>query len=180
VYSQPHDVHTTLSDAHPLAIFVEKFCGLKEPDVDADGLYNGLIMPPEQHWILWGCSVFAIGTATYALIREMYDSAFISYCIAFTSLNYWRRPMYCWRRNVDILCVSGGLVYHIIYKANYSEFRAIYFTIVAVGICAYGLSVYTHKKSSWISTFFHVIVHICANLSHCILFSSRNLTQETF
>ena len=78
-----------------LHILVERYIGLQEIPCDADGLYAGLIMPPEQHWILWICSWAAAGTASYATVRGMHDFAISTFTVCLTSLNnYWRKPRY--------------------------------------------------------------------------------------
>ena len=81
------------------------------------------------------------------------------------AINYWRNPLYGWRRNIDMLWVHMLICLHTYYVWN-SHVRLTYFLIQFNGVCFYSISWYYHKRNHlWVSILCHVGVHLCANSS---------------
>jgi hypothetical protein len=139
---------------------------------DEDGLYNGLILHHTQYSFLWRLSWLLLSSGMFAIYRGYYDLAATPLGILITSLNYWRKPDYSWRRYLDIGYVHIGLIYQSI-RAYNSEYCIPYYTILSVGIICYPISVYYHKKNSWKSTILHGMLHICGNISNFVLYSGE-------
>lgn len=136
---------------------------------------NKTILYPEQYWIIWKFSFLALGDCIYAVHRRHYDLALVPGIVFLTSINYWRKPNYSWRRNIDIVCVKTSAIYQII-RAYNSEYYRIYYIFLFLGISFYPLSnFYYNKKLFWHSTYAHIMVHIFGNISNVILYSSNNL-----
>ena len=139
---------------------------------DKDGLYNGLVLPPNQYWFLWKISWFSLGSASFAIYRGYYDLALVPLGVWLTSINYWRYPDYSWRRYLDIGYVHCSLIYQLT-RAYNAEYWIPYFIILSIGIICFPISIYFHKKNSWLSTILHGMVHIFGNISNIILYSGK-------
>ena len=134
---------------------------------------NGCILYPEQCSFLYKASFLSLFTSLYAIYNKHYDIALVPFSIFCTSINYWRKPDYSYRRYIDIICVKAGLSYQIIrsYNAQYSN---LYYMTLFIAIYFYVLGVhYYNKKLYWYSTYSHSMLHIIANISNIILYSGH-------
>lgn len=74
--------------------------------------------------------------------------------------NYWRYPIYGWRRTLDIAWVQLLIWSHLWYVWP----MPMYVAIQAMGVAFYGVSWYYQKKGMfWTSTMYHGLIHLCAN-----------------
>jgi hypothetical protein len=53
---------------------------------DADGLYNGMTLPPSHSRVILYLSSMSLATGLYALSREYYDLAAVPFIVFVTSL----------------------------------------------------------------------------------------------
>jgi len=111
-------------------------------------------------------------TCLYGIFRGHYHAAIGPGAIFLTSLNHWRRPIFCsYRRYLDITVVRIGTAYHhyLVYNAQYA---IIYYIIVSIGILSYIISCHFYdKKDYWKCTYFHIILHLMANLGTIVVYS---------
>ena len=129
------------------------------------------VLPQELANLLWYVSWLSLASAMYAWNRGHYDLAIVPGGVWITSLNYWRKPNYSWRRYVDIGYVHLGLMYQIL-RAKDSQHQRIYYTILAIGCGFFPFGIYFHKKIDLpTSTWCHVMVHVLGNVSNVILYS---------
>lgn len=103
---------------------------------------------------------------------------------SFIAQNYWRNPTRGLRRNIDILWIQFLICLHTYYVLQ-SHIRLLYFLIQLNGILFYTTSWYHLRKipytQSYIemdtlyskSTVCHCMVHLCANLSLLIYYSTK-------
>jgi hypothetical protein len=130
-----------------------------------------LVLPPNYAKILWNVSWLSLASAVYACHRGYYDLAIVPGGVWITSINYWRKPDYSWRRYVDMGYVHTALVYQLL-RAHNSEHQRIYYTVLAIGCVFFPLGVYFHKKMDVRkSTWCHGMVHLLGNVSNVILYS---------
>ena len=101
----------------------------------------------------------------------------IAFCVWASSLNYWRHPTYSWRRDIDRILVTGGIAYHL-HKVRHTNFANTYYGFVVAGSLTYLFSIYSHKKSSWISTFAHILAHSIANVANCSMYYMCSQLEE--
>lgn len=165
------DVGTVREPPNTLQLLVGML-GFQESTADEDGFYSGMILPPDQAAFLWGLSWLSLLAGILAITRAYYDLAAVPLGVWVTSLNYWRKPILGWRRMVDMAYVNFALIYQL-YRAYTAENAVLYYTIVAVAVCCYPLSVYAVKYSSWAATLIHGFVHILGNISNIILYSGN-------
>jgi len=145
---------------------------LQEPFCDKDGLYNGCLAPPEQARILYWMSWWGMITG---LIGIWYGYRWLGTSVCIGSLFaqlYWHHPSYSWRRTVDIAWVQF-LIWSHLWVALGSSQALLNALIQLFGALSYGVSWYfTKKGETWSATFAHTLVHVCANTSLFILYTS--------
>jgi hypothetical protein len=148
-------------------------CGLSEIPPDPDGLWAGLILPPAQYWYLWRLSWLSMVSAAFAFARGYVDLAFVPLGVGITSLLYWSKPDYSWRRYLDMAYVQLALWYQI-YRAAAAENRTAYLVITLSSVAAFPVGVYFHRRGiTWGSTLAHGMVHILGNLGNIVLYAGH-------
>ena len=86
------------------------------------------------------------------------------------AINYWKNPVYGWRRKIDMLWVQMLIYLHIYYVWN-SQVRLTYFLIQLNGVCFYCISWYYHKRNYlWAATLCHAVVNLSANGSLLVFY----------
>jgi hypothetical protein len=106
----------------------------------------------------------------YAAYNGHYDLSICSGGIFLTSINYWRKPDYSWRRYLDMTYVKMALLYQL-YKAYRSPYMVQYYTLIFFAVSMYPLGMYYYrKKQYWYSTYLHCALHIIANIANMVLY----------
>ena len=151
--------------------YLQKF-GFHETNADSDGLYNGLVLPPDQSRYLFELSFLSLASGIYCMEKGHWDLVAVPMGVWLTSINYWYKPDYSWRRYVDISYVHLSLTYQL-YRSIQAEHRFSYWIVVGTAVTFYPLGCYFHKekKSRWLGTICHRMAHIFGNLSNIILYS---------
>lgn len=136
-------------------------------------LINGCVLYPEQYRFIFKTSFLLLGTTLYAIKRGYYGIAIVPGGIFITSVNYWRKPDYSWRRTVDIYYVKLAMVYQTFRALGTENIKLyIFLLFIATLFYLYGIHLYK-KKLYWESTYSHSILHVIANLACIILYSSH-------
>ena len=131
------------------------------------------VLQPAQYKYIYRVSFLSIGSAVYAVYNRYYLLSLCPAGVFLTSINYWRKPDYSWRRYLDITYVHLALMYQI-YKAYNSQYMMQYYAIMVLAITMYPLSnYYSHKKLYWHSTYAHCALHIVANIGNVVLYSGQ-------
>jgi hypothetical protein len=131
------------------------------------------ILYPDQYNLILKISFLSLGSSVYAVYNGNYDFAICSGGVFLTSVNYWRKPDYSWRRNVDMTWVKFALVYQL-YSAYRSEYMAHYYTLMFFAMCCYPLGIYYYrKKQYWHSTYAHCALHFISNIANLVLYLRR-------
>jgi len=136
-------------------------------------LKNGCILYDEQCRFIYKVSFLSVFSALYALYKRHYDMALVPAGVFLTSVNYWRKPDYSWRRYVDMSCVTVSLSYQM-FRAYKSENAKMYYFLVFLSICSFEIAKYYYRrKLYWHSAYAHSMLHIIANLSNFVLYSGN-------
>ena len=134
------------------------------------------IIPPEHYNLIWRVSWICFFNSLYAAYNKYYDLSLALGSIFLTSINYWRKPDYSWRRYLDIIVVQLGFMYQLT-KAYNSEYSLIYYSFTFSGITMFFVGVYYYNKNEekylWRSTMCHISLHVLANIGNVILYSGR-------
>jgi hypothetical protein len=149
-----------------------KFLGLKEEPRDSDNFYQGLILPKSQYTYLWNSSWLFLVSTSYAFTQGHTEFIILPFVVWVTSINYWWKPDFSWRRYLDMTCVHLIVCYQNI-RAYGSEYQIPFYILSAIAIICYATGIYYKQKSDWTSTIFHSSTYILANLSVIILYSGK-------
>ena len=162
------------SAVHPLPALLARL-GMRDAAPDSDGLFSGLLLPSDQHWFLWTTSWVTAVSAVYATSRGLWDLCWCPWIVLCTSLLYWARPTPGARRALDVGCVQLCFWWQL-YRAWGAEYGAAYYALQALGVAAYGCSLYFEYRIKWfwVSTLFHGVgVHVVGNASNMVLYSGE-------
>jgi hypothetical protein len=131
-----------------------------------------LILPASHYWFLWKISWLAFISCIYAISQKHYDLALVPGGVFLTSINYWRKPDYSWRRYMDIGYVHISQLYQCS-RAWGGEYAVPYYSLLAIGIVCFPLSIYYKNSNINLSTTLHAMVHIFGNISNIVLYSGK-------
>ena len=131
------------------------------------------ILDREQYICIYKISYLSLFSCIYAIYRQHYNLAIVPGSIFLTSINYWRKPTYSYRRYLDMTVVKIMLLYQH-YMAYNAEYANIYYIITLIAILSYPLGIYYYRlKYYWKSTYAHILLHILGNLGNIVLYSGR-------
>lgn len=129
-----------------------------------------VVSPSDARFLL--CSSLTIlASCAGGLYYGLYDCFATSSAVLVCSLNYWRRPVYGWRRNLDILNIISCTLYH---SWRALETTNIYFAVFASsGVGCYILSLNLYNGPAMfreLSKYAHSGMHICGNIANAFLY----------
>lgn len=158
--------------------FLLEFLGLTEDVPDANGLFEGLVLPKAQYMYLWFLSWLSLISGIVAIARGHYDLCFVPIGVWFTSILYWWHPDFSWRRYLDMAYVQLSLWYQV-YRAVGAENMIAYYTLTIVAVMFFPLGLWIYKRSRWGSTLCHGMVHILGNVGNLVLYAGFVLPLRT-
>ena len=128
---------------------------------------------PHQYKFIFNTSFLSIGSFFYAIYNGYYVLSLCPGGVFLTSINYWRKPQYGWRRNLDMTYVFLAFNYQN-YMAYRSQYMIQYYIIILLAICCYPFAKYYSKNHFfWRSAYMHCLLHIIANIANFILYSGK-------
>lgn len=134
------------------------------------------VLPPDQSNYLWRLSWLSFASGIYGITQGHYDLAVVPLGVWITSINYWRKPDYSWRRYADITYVHVSLIYQLL-RSIEAQYRIPYWIVLGVAVGFYPIGCYFHQtgdnRGGWPSTICHGMVHIFGNISNFILYSGN-------
>jgi hypothetical protein len=135
-------------------------------------LINGCVFYRKQYLTIWRVSFLLFFSSLYAIYRGHYDLALVPGGTFCTSINYWRKPDYTWRRNLDRVYLRISFTYQLLRSYN-AQYVILYNLIIFISILFFyiGLHFYKNKKYWWYSTYSHCMLHIGVNIANVILYS---------
>jgi hypothetical protein len=131
------------------------------------------ILEEKQYILIYKISYLSLLSSLYAAYNTHYNLALCNGSIFLTSIHYWKKPDYSYRRYLDMIIVKSSVIYqyYIAYNAQYS---IIYYIIFTIGLLAYSCGIfYYYKKDYWKSTYAHIILHLMGNIASIILYSGN-------
>jgi hypothetical protein len=131
---------------------------------------SNIIATKEQANVLFYLSWLSFVTGATGLYYGKPILGLLVWIGSIFAINYWKNPVYGWRRKIDMLWVQMLIYLHIYYVWN-SQVRLTYFLIQLNGVCFYCISWYYHKRNYlWTSTLCHAVVHLSANGSLLVFY----------
>jgi len=130
-----------------------------------------IILLPEQSSILLQTSFITLLSIGYSYYREYYDFTFTTTAVQITSIMYWSKPEYNWKRNLDMFLANCSVLYHCV-RAYKAERYVLFYSFTMLGVLCYLSSwkLYNQNKI-WTSVYLHSGVHIMFNLAILSLYS---------
>jgi len=108
-------------------------------------------------------------SGSYAIQQRLIHLSIGPFTIFLTSINYWRKPVYGFRRNFDMVCCFIALSYHILCCIKMQS-AFMYCSITTIASICWPLSWYMYnKKHFWTSTIIHSLIHVIANIANIAL-----------
>ena len=133
-------------------------------------LTEPIVCSKQSTYMLYISSLSALSSC-YAIYQNYYIYSLIPGTIFLTSINYWRYPVYGWRRNLDMTCVFCGATSIYIIAFNSSN-CLLFYILMIMGASCYPISIYLYNNNMhYLSTLMHSKMHIFANIALIILFS---------
>jgi hypothetical protein len=129
------------------------------------------VIPEEQSKYIYRTSYLTLLTFAYALYKKQYSLCLCPAAIFTSSVIYWYKAEYDWRRYTDMVVVKSAILYQHVMAYN-AQYAFLYYPIFGVGMIAYPIGIYYHRKDElWKSTYAHITLHLCGNIASCILYS---------
>jgi hypothetical protein len=131
-----------------------------------------LVVPQEHGYYMCIMGFLFLISGIYALKNEQYGFATGPLGVFITSINYWRKPTYGLRRNIDmcwcLIALFGALQYSYI-SIHGSTWRYIMSGSLLL-FYPLGWILYTYEYF-WLATIIHSMLHVFPNLANVILCS---------
>ena len=137
------------------------------------------ILPYNQYILIYRSSFITFFTFLYALYMKLYLISIFPGSIFLTSINYWKKPMYSYRRTLDIVVVTTSIScqHYLAYNSQYQE---IYYFLFLIGQILYLLGKYYYNKKEYlISTYLHISFQAISNFATVILCSGDIVYYNT-
>jgi hypothetical protein len=134
-----------------------------------------LFYKKEQYIWIYRTSYLFLLSSLYAFIKQQYLFSLLNGSIFLSSINYWRKPIYSWRRTLDIIVVSSTVIYKNIAVYNSNDYKSfnvqLYYLIFFTGSFMYPISIYYYNNNRyWFAVYLHMLLHIMGNLANFILY----------
>lgn len=166
-----------------------RLCDNSPNAVDASD--DHLALPSSMATWLFRVSWLSASTCLLALYMHLFDLALVPAVVLFTSVNYWRRPDYSWRRYVDIITVQLAVYYQVARAVEApTPYRHGFYCALSFACLAFIIAMIYYvrpsngkwraflknnpQKRQWlkISTFWHAQCHIFGNVANAVLYIS--------
>jgi hypothetical protein len=129
------------------------------------------ILEKEQYIVLYRVSYLSLFSALYAFYRTHYHLVIVPGSVFLSSIHYWKKPDYSYRRYLDMAVVKSAVIYQH-YMAYNAQYANTYYAILYIAMLSYPIAIYYYnKKDYWASTYAHMILHIIANIGNIVLYS---------
>jgi hypothetical protein len=132
-----------------------------------------LVIQEKYSRYIYATSYISMASSIYGFTRGHHGLATLQFFTFLTSVLYWCKPLYGWRRNLDISAVVITTISHAIKSYN-AENGHLFYRFMLCGIISYANSWY-HQKCDrmWTATIFHSGVHLFACFSTVALYSGE-------
>jgi len=132
------------------------------------------VLEKEQYTLIYNMSNTLLIPILYSIYRGHYFLTVAPSAVLITSKIYWCNPVYnSYRRYIDMLVVQLAVWYQILTARN-AEYANIHSIFVVLGYLCYPMGYYVYNRGDWwMATYFHIALHMCANVGSVILYSGH-------
>ena len=103
--------------------------------------------------------IFITGIITF--YKKDYITSFFVFCLVFTSINFWRNPLYDIRRTIDMtMCKILG-IFLLINSITFNEFNRVLYECIIISLLSFTLIeniLWILDNYQWV--IFHLAIHI--------------------
>ena len=130
-----------------------------------------MLVPIEHGYYICIMSTLFFLSGIYAVKRGLFISSIGPLVVFINSINYWRRPTYGLRRNIDICWCLFALIIQM-YNSHLSIYYFMYRCIMLCSLLFYPLGWILYKKKYfWFATIAHSMIHVGANVANVVLYA---------
>ena len=134
-------------------------------------LIDGCILHRRQYMAIYYVSHLLLVPLIYAIYKGQYIIGLGGLVVLATSLDYWKKPDYSYRRYIDIVMVVIAISIQT-YICKKSVYFREYLYMMIFGIVIFIIGAQHYKNGQlWHSTYSHIIFHLIANISNIVLYS---------
>ena len=123
-----------------------------------------MILPKQYSQRIFKSSFLTLISVATSIHFKLYNFTLVTTSVFLTSVNYWRRPVYGWRRNIDIFTSVSGCIYQTLHVRS----NRLYFVCIALGILCYLCALVTKNKNY--SSAWHCGIHVFGNTANILLY----------
>ncbi len=131
------------------------------------------ILDYKYYKYIYRVSYITFFTSLYGFYTGHYHLAWCPAAIFLSSIYYWKKPDYSYRRYLDMAVVKTTILYQncMVYNAQYAN---LYYLILFTGKSLYLLGRYFYSKKNYsASTYCHIGLHLMANLATIVVYSGH-------
>ena len=127
---------------------------------------------PNQYRLLIYTSCIPALISIYGFNKGYWDLASFSLGGAITSVLYWTKPDYSWRRTLDVNFIRTAMLYHCLrgYNAEKRRYLYIYYSLIVI-VYSYEINSFYLRKRYWLFTYSHMLLHVLGNTGNILLYS---------
>ena len=130
-----------------------------------------MLVPIEHGYYICIMSTLFFLSGIYAVKRGLFILSIGPLVVFINSINYWRRPTYGLRRNIDICWCLFALIIQM-YNSHLSIYYFMYRCIMLSSLLFYPLGWILYKKKYfWLSTISHSMLHVGPNIANVVLYA---------
>lgn len=131
------------------------------------------ILSREQYMLIYNTSFFTLVTFISAIYNGHYMYSIFPSSVFLSSILYWYKPDYSWRRYFDMVVAKTCIVSQLLISYN-AQYAVPYYIITLSGMACYPIGIYYYSKNKhWESVYSHLGVHILINIGAIILYSGK-------
>lgn len=133
---------------------------------------DGCCLEQNQYRLLSYTSCIPAFVSIYGFKRGYWDLASLSLGGAITSVLYWTKPDYSWRRTLDVNFIRAAMLYHCLrgYNAEKGKYLYTYYALVCI-LYTYEINFLYLKKRYWLFTYSHILLHLIGNTGNALLYN---------
>jgi hypothetical protein len=129
--------------------------------------------PETTKYLVWSSFSFMI-PSLYAYMHELYFFCGLCFFTSLISANYWRKPTYSLRRDLDLVFSKASFVifaYNGSTHVVYVPYLFSSYSLLFVSLCCFYLSnKYAKENKNWV--FYHMIFHYTIMAKQMIILDS--------
>ena len=133
--------------------------------------HGDLIVPHDCAQLIFNLAPLSFISSIVALCNGHTDIWIVPFSVGCTTLLFWTKPTYGWRRNTDITISFLALMYQL-YRIHVNNYHLSgYYICKALAVLSYFTGHYYFARNRlWLSMYCHAGIHVFGNIGNVILY----------